>query len=89
MISEEDSGIVIQWFGAQRTIHPKVLRSSAIKAQVIYDGGSFELVFPVDRIPTSKAEMEAVLRSEIQRFADQLKQAAQKPIQIALPDDPG
>jgi hypothetical protein len=88
MTDDDDGGIVIQWFGWYRTLRPEIVRSNSIKAQVLYDGGSFELVFPVARIPKSKAAMEAALRTEIERFADQLKRAVQKPIRVALPDPP-
>jgi hypothetical protein len=80
--------ILIEWVGFDRILRPKIAAGDAIKARVIYDGGSFDLVFVVEKLPSTKAGIQEQLSRLISQFADHLKDASQRQIRINIPDPP-
>ena len=56
--------------------------------KVVYDCGEFELTFQIDEIPTEEAEIQAKPLPLVRRFATDLAEAAQLPIQIPKQSDP-
>ena len=79
----DDGHIEFKFHGWTRNLQERV-RSNFIRVQVAYDNGDFVLTFQVNEIPQSSAQMEARLRSEIQRFADQMRAGATKPLDMSL-----
>jgi hypothetical protein len=84
----ETEEIEIVLVGINRLLRPEIARTNSIKTQVIYEFGSFDLVFGVDRLPTTKEGIRAELENLIVDFSDRLKKAAQKQIRIDWPDPP-
>jgi hypothetical protein len=81
--------VEISYAGFGRILNPKIAAGNAIRAQVIYDVGSFELAFVIEKLPTTKAGIQAELARLIAQFADHLKDASRRPIRIDMPDPPG
>jgi hypothetical protein len=84
--------IDIHWVGAIRDFQMQRktgLYTASLKVQVDYPLGSFELIFQVDRLPGTEAEIQESLREKILHFADLLKESALAQINVRKHPDPG